>query len=269
MSEPVLLVDDLVVSRGRAPVLDELSFRVEKGENVVLLGPNGAGKTTLLQTVIGLTDPQSGRVRIKGTPREQLTKQRLATLCAYVPQENPENVPFPVRQFLSMSRYPYRTFPSGGDKGGRDVVDRVLADTGLEPLSDRPVNQLSGGERRKVMIAAALVQEPELLLLDEATTFLDPHHRQAVLDILKREHEQRDTTLFFVTHDINRAVLQGERILVLKDGSLGYDGAPDDLLDEGVLEDVYDTDLEVIRHPDTGQPMVAPTTLAPPEEDSS
>ncbi len=269
MTDPVLLVDELVVSRGRAPVLDGLSFRVAGGENVVLLGPNGAGKTTLLQTVLGLTDPQSGRIHIAGTPRDRMTKADLATLCAYVPQEHPENVPYPVRQFLSMSRYPYRTTSLSGDERGRKVVDRVLADTGLDDLSDRWVNQLSGGERRKVMIAAALVQEPELLLLDEATTFLDPHHRQAVLNILKREHEQRDTTLFFVTHDINRAVLQGERILVLTDGELHFDGSPDHLLDTGVLEEVYDTDLQSIRHPDTGQPMVAPTVLDPSDGDKS
>lgn len=267
MTEPVLLVDDLVVSRGRAPVLEHLSFTVDTGENVVLLGPNGAGKTTLLQAVMGLVDPASGRIEIGGTPREQLSDRERASVCAYVPQENPENVPFPVRQFLTMSRYPYRTFPSGGDERGRAVIERVLDDTGLEPLADRPVNQLSGGERRKVMIAAALAQEPDLLLLDEATTFLDPRHRQAVLGILKREHEHRDTTLFFVTHDINRAVLQGERILVLEDGSLSFDGPPDELLDSNVLRDVYDTDLHTLRHPDTGQAMIAPTTLTPPDDD--
>jgi iron complex transport system ATP-binding protein len=240
------------------PILRDVSFAVRDGEYLTVVGPNGAGKTSLLRCINRVVRGWQGTVNINGVSIEAFTQRELARMVAYVPQAGGRHSPFSVRETILMARYPHLTpFVSVGFRDHRFVED-ALALTGTGSLADRAMHTLSGGERQKVMLAAALAQDARILLLDEPTTFLDPRHRDVFRRVLRTINRDKGITVIEATHDLNCAVLDSHRILALRNGEIAYYGPPVDFMNNEVLMGLYERAFLFTEHPVTGQAMILP-----------
>ena len=242
-------------------VLRDVSFQLFEGEQVAVVGPNGSGKSTLLKCLNGILDSRRGSISIGGRPLVDYSPKGLARWMAYVPQTQTKRPPFTVREYLRLARYPHE---SGWFKRGHrtdETVVRAMAETGVEPLAERPLNRLSGGEYQKVLIAAALVQETPILLLDEATAFLDFKHKSDLSRLLTTLNRRQGKTILSVTHDLNHAVLESHRIIALKSGEIAFDGEVSEFMTPRVVQRVFSSRFAFAAHPATGCPIVVPRAV--------
>ncbi len=243
---------------GNAEILREISFQIERGQYVSIVGPNGAGKTTLLKMLDCLIAGGTGEVEICGIPRENWARKELARRVAFVPQADSGVIPFTVEQFLLMCRYPYLSpFASVGPKDRR-LVREAMQSTGTAAFAQRRLDTLSSGERQRVYIASALAQGAEIWLLDEPITFLDYHYQDDILSLIGLANRQFGVTIVIVTHDLNRAVLESDRILALREGRVEFFGAPGLVMTDDVLRRIYGSPLLLVDHPSNGMPMIVP-----------
>ena len=262
MTDPIIRICDYSFCLGGKAILQHISLTLERGEYLSIIGPNGAGKTTLLKCLDGIYQKGSGAIEIKGRPLEGYSRRDLAKLVSYVPQADGGSFPFMVKEFVLMGRYPYLSPFSSVSRQDKEAVFSALDLTGTAELGDRYLDTLSGGERQKVFIAAALAQGAEIILLDEPTAFLDPKHEEAIYRILGRVNRDSDATVISVTHDINHAVLVSRRILALKGGRVVFCGPSGDIIQqEGVLQEIYEKSFQFLRHPETGRPFVVPELI--------
>ncbi|MDL2227055.1 ABC transporter ATP-binding protein [Deltaproteobacteria bacterium OttesenSCG-928-M10] len=254
----MLRIEGLSFSFGRAKVLDQISFTLKAGEYLSIIGPNGAGKSTLLKCLLRLHEQgkASGDIYIKERPLGDYTQKELARLVSYVPQAGGWIPPFTVRELLRLSRYPYASSTSGLNARDYQAVERALKLTGLSDLAERYLKTLSGGQRQKAYLAAALAQETEIMLLDEPASFLDPKHSAELTSLLSDLNHNHGLTMLVVTHDLNHPLNVGGLVLVLKDGRKIYFGSQTGLIDGQVLEEAYQHHFTFLTHPGTGRPVV-------------
>ncbi len=243
---------------GGRDILKDISFTVSPGEYISVVGPNGAGKTTLLKCLNRIYTGGKGEIRINGLPLGSYSQKELARVMSYVPQADGGLLPFTVHEFVMMGRYPYLNPFSTVRAEDEEAVDSALGLTGLKDYAERTLNSLSGGERQKVFIAAALAQGAGILLLDEPVTFLDPRHQVEVHQILSRVNQESGATIISVTHDINNAFYWGDRVLVLKDGSLAFNGSPREIIERNLLKDIYGISFQFLKNPGSDKPLVIP-----------
>jgi len=253
-----LAVRDFSVSLGGQLVLDEVSFAVARGEAVAIVGPNGAGKTTLLKCLAGILGGGRGEVLLDGRPLADYTRKQLARRISYVPQADSQPVPFTVEQFVLMGRYPYLSPFSPVSEEDRRAARDAMKRTDTAQFAGRRLDTLSGGERQKVYIAAALAQGGEILLLDEPTTFLDYHHQEDICRLLRCSARDAGLTMISVTHDVNRAALENDRIVALRRGKIVFTGTPEAIMRPEVLEEIYGCRFVLVDHPRAKLPMIVP-----------
>lgn len=239
-------------------ILDDVSMTVERGQRWSVVGPNGAGKSSLLKCLVRIHQSYKGRISVDGLDARGYSNRELARLVAYVPQAGGRLPPFTVRETILMSRYPHLSHFGTMGRHDYDLVRDLLARTGIGALAERSMATLSGGERQKVFLAAALAQEAPVLLLDEPTAFLDPRHSHDIRNLLYKLNKEDEVTVIEVTHDLNAAVLDSDRIFALREGRTAFFGPPDQFLDEDVLKRLYDRSFLLGEHPVTGQPMILP-----------
>lgn len=248
------------------PILRDVSFQIRRGEYVSIVGPNGAGKTTLLKAFDRMMRGDvSGELSICGMPWQEWKQSDLAKLAAFVPQADSRVMPYTVEQFLLMCRYPYMSPFATMHANDRKVVQEAMVGTGTTAFAKRRMDTLSSGERQKVYIAAALAQGAHIWLLDEPTTFLDYHHQSDILSLMALANKEFDVTIVAVTHDLNHAVLESDRIIALHEGALAFYGTPDLIMKADVLQKIYGTSLLLVEHPKSGLPMIVPRMT--PEQD--
>jgi cobalamin transport system ATP-binding protein len=259
-NEPILEIREFSLRLGKKEILRDVSFNVCRGEYLSIVGPNGAGKTTLLKCIDRLLAGGTGSIRVFGRPLESYGRRELARRIAYVPQADARALPFTVREFVLMGRYPYLSPFSSVDREGIQAVEEALERTATGEFAERRLDTLSGGERQKVYLAAALAQQADVLLLDEPTTFLDYRHQAEIRDVLARANEESGVTIVSVTHDLNRAVLDSDRIVALRDGALAFCGPPAEIMNAGALERIYRTAFLLVDHPQTHFPVIVPGT---------
>ncbi len=231
-----------------AEILAPLDLQLAAGECLAVVGPNGAGKTTLLRLLAGLIQPSSGEVSLGGEAFGKLSRRRLARHIAYVPQIRSASISLTVEQMVTLGRFPYLSAwqfrPSAKDL---ERVGLALETVGLGALRDRRMDELSGGERQSVFIAAALAQEAEILLLDEPTTHLDARHQLEVIHLLLELRRSGEHAIVLTTHDLNLALRLADRVLALKEGQVVAAGDPEQLLAPGKLEQIFDAPFAVLR----------------------
>ena len=221
-----------------ALVLKDLSFAVRRGEFFILIGPNGSGKTTLMKTMAGILKATGG-LKLLGRPVAGFSRKALARHVAFVPQQLPMDFPFSVREVVLMGRAPHLGILGFETRADVAVADRVMAITDIPHLADRRLNCLSGGELQRVFIAKALCQEPDIILLDEPTAFLDLAHQIQVMDLLENLKQEKGITIIMVCHDLNLAAMYGDRLLLMRDGNALSLGTPNEVLTFPVLEAAY------------------------------
>jgi iron complex transport system ATP-binding protein len=257
-AEIVLEAKNFSLRLGGREILREVSFHVRRGEYVTIVGPNGAGKTTLLKCFDRLLTGGEGTLSICGKPSGLYRQRELARLIAYVPQADGRRIPFTVEQFLLMCRYPHLSPFASVGKEDRRTVREAMQRTDTAQFADRALATLSGGERQKVYIAAALAQGASIWLLDEPTTFLDYGRQSEILAIMATANRQFGITIVSVTHDLNHAVLETDRVIAIKDGGVAFNGPPAEIMRHDVLERIYGRPLLLVDHPQSGMPMIVP-----------
>ena len=230
--------EHVTVAYHQAVGIEDVSFSVEPGEFLGIIGPNGSGKTTLLRVVLGLVAPVSGRVRVLGASGHDLRQVR--SRIGYVPQRRPLDPQFPVsvREAVAMGLYPtLRAFrrPTADD---RRRVEGVLAAVGLLDTADHVAGHLSGGQQQRLLIARALVQEPQILLLDEPTSAVDVATRSAIVELVRRLHADRKLTTLYVTHDVNEVLPCVDKVLYINRTVRAF-GSCADILNRETLESLY------------------------------
>lgn len=234
-------------ARGRE-ILAPLDLTLDEGACVAVIGPNGAGKTTLLRLIVGVLAPTRGDALWRGRPMPALHRLDRARRIAYVPQLRPARVPLTAREVVLLGRYPHHSrWRLGPTVDDLRMVERSLARVELAHLAARPLDELSGGERQGVYLAAALAQQAELLLLDEPTTHLDPHHQLRIARVLADLTAEGRHTILFTTHDLNLASAVADRIVALDRGRLAASGSPGEVLTAEVLGRLYDAPFAVER----------------------
>lgn len=255
---PPLQLEHFSYSIGGKTILRDVSLTVNRGEYLSIVGPNGAGKTTLLKCIQQLIPGGEGTIKVKGRPVKTYSPRELARFVAYVPQADGRIFPFTVEQFVTLGRYPYLSPFLSIDAEGQQVVRTAMELTGVERFVGRTMDTLSGGERQKVYLAAAVAQNPEILLLDEPTTFLDYRHQREIQEVLARLRENSHLTILSVTHDLNRAVLESDRILALREGVVVFQGSPQEIMRPEVLQSIYQCSFLLVNHPQARIAMIVP-----------
>jgi iron complex transport system ATP-binding protein len=241
-------------SNGDRPfVLEDVSFELKEGELLGILGPNGAGKSTLLRLLIKAITPRAGKILLGGTPLEELDRMEVARRAAWVPQELDSLFVLTVEEMVRLGRF-CRTGAWGRlGREDRRQVERALEETDLLALRHRPVSHLSGGERRRVLLARALAQEPNVLLLDEPTAHLDPGHQAGLVSVVDRLRQERGLAVVAILHDVSLALSWCPTVLLLKEGRVRAQGATVPVVTPDTLRDVYGLD-SVVFSPTPGQP---------------
>lgn len=257
--DPLVEIQGLNAKIDTVPVLKDVTFRLFPGEYVSLVGPNGSGKTSLLRCMNKMLPAVSGRIKLGGKPLEEYSQRRLARITGYLPQSMHVLFPQTVYEFVALGRYVYLNWL--GQLSGRDieVVEQTLNLCGLSELATRDLSTLSGGERQLVFVAAALVQEPRLLLLDEPTTYLDPLYQARIHGLLERLRRESGITIFAATHDVNAGAIVADRVLGLKAGAVCFDGRPADFMQPDVLRNLYEREFTLVAHPVNGIGMIVPS----------
>ncbi len=268
----------------RPDFLGPISISVSAGQYWAIVGPNGAGKSTLIRLMAGLTTPHHGDVLLSITPLlnkeragggrtdihhsrheslRHLSPRRRAQIIAYVPQRSPGDIDLSVREVVLLGRFPHRSLGLFESPEDFRIADRAMETTGTLAFADRPLTTLSGGEAQRVHVAAALAQEPQVLLLDEPTASLDLQHQLAIFRILRDRAALDGLAVVVVTHDINLAARFCAHILLLHDGKSVATGSPEEVLTPGVLESVYGVPLAALTSADDpDRPWLVPRTPA-------
>ena len=234
----------------RSDFLGPVSLRIGRGECWAIVGPNGAGKSTLLRLMAGLLRPRSGEIEFTGTSLSRLRPRDRARKIAFLPQQAHGDLDFRVGDYVLMGRYPHRSFGLFESADDHRFAAEAMSRTRTTEFAERPLATLSGGEAQRVHLAAALAQQPELLLLDEPTASLDLQHQLAVFSILRDQSMCGGPAVVVVTHDVNLAAAYCSRVLVLHDGKAVANGPPVEVLTPAVLEPVYGVQLGTLSFPE-------------------
>ena len=251
--------DDLVVRYPRASrdALSGVSFEVPAGTLTAVVGPNGSGKSTLVRCLIGRISPRSGGILVDGVDVGAIPRRELATRVAVVTQREELAFPATAAEYVALGRFPHLGDWRALGERDRAAVQRAASLAGVEPLLDRAVDSLSGGEWQRVRLARALAQEGEAIVLDEPTTFLDIAHEMAAFELLARLARDGQAVLL-VSHQLNLVARFADRIVLLHDGAVAASGTPNDVMQASILERVYDWPLVVTRDPAVGAPALLP-----------
>jgi iron complex transport system ATP-binding protein len=238
-------------------VLQDVSFQVRKGAFVGVIGPNGSGKTTLLKILYRLLTPQRGEVLFDHLSLKKMSRGEIAKKIAVVAQEAYPAFPFRVIEMVLMGRSPYLGHLMFESPKDLEIAKRAMEWTEILPISQRPIDELSGGERKRVYIARALAQEPEVILLDEPTTNLDIHHQVESLDLVLSLNREKGLTILMASHDLNLASEYCDRLILLQHGKIFHMGPPEEVMTRENIEKVYGCQVWVDRNPVSGMPRVS------------
>ena len=262
VAAPLLVVEGLSVEYGdgltRIRALDSASLTVRSGEVVALVGPNGSGKTTLIHAIAGAVKPTSGHVLLKDRDVATMRPGDLARIASVLPQEPRLPAAFSALECVVMGRTPYLGLLQTERSEDFDIVRNAMVATDTWRFAGRLMGQLSGGERQRVVLARSLAQETPVLLLDEPTAHLDVGQQAMTLALVQREARRSGKAVLAVVHDLTLAG-QCDRVVVLSEGKVIADGPPKDVIRRELLSAVYGLDAHILLHPDTGDPVVAPS----------
>lgn len=222
MNNPVLLIENLSFSFGTTNVLNDISFKIEKGDFVALVGPNGAGKTTLIKVILGLENNYLGQIKLFGIDAKQFSDWNKV---GYLPQRvNTFNPLFPatVKEVVGLGLLSQKSYPKKFNKDDADKIESMLEFLGVTDLKNRPIAELSGGQQQRVFLARALVSNPEFLIMDEPSTALDPETRDNFFKLIEKLNKEKGTTIVMITHDTTQVGQYANELLYLDNKIIFY-----------------------------------------------
>lgn len=251
----MLQISALRAGYGEKMVLHEVSLRVESGKVLSVIGPNGCGKSTLLRCAAGLLKPHGGSVEIGGADVFSLEARERARRIALLPQNFEGGRDLGVEEMVLLGRTPHLPPYGTPSKNDLEIARRALENVGATPFAMRRIGQLSGGERQRVLLARALAQQPQILLLDEPISNLDIRFQCEILDLARRLAKTENLAVVAVLHQINLASAIADEMLLLNEGHVIAHGAPEFVMTQENLESVYQTPLRIAPHPRSGRPQ--------------
>ncbi|MFA5928110.1 MAG: ABC transporter ATP-binding protein [Candidatus Margulisiibacteriota bacterium] len=251
----MLKVEKISVAYDGKDIIKELSFSIKAGEIVGVIGPNGAGKSTLVRAISRILQPQKGCIKYYDQDVYKTPAKLIAKSISVVPQATALDFDYRVYNLVLMGRIPHLGLFEPEKCSDLEIVEQAMKMTGVWELRNRFFNELSGGERQQVIVAKALAAQPSFLVLDEPTSHLDIKHQIEILDLVKSLNRQDQLTALIVLHDINLAAAYCQRLLVLKDGQLFFDGLPKDFITLENLDNVYGVQVKEILN-SAGQPWI-------------
>lgn len=258
-----LSVEKLTVDVADKTILQDVSLVFPHGKITSVIGPNGAGKSTLLKAAAGINSNYKGKVLVDGENIKRINRSKLARTLAVLPQGMQIPNDITVERLVDYGRFPYRSwFRRGNPQEDQDAVEWAMSVTRVQHLRKQQVSSLSGGERQRAWIAMALAQKPQILLLDEPTTYLDIAHQLEVLEVVKKINKDWGMTVIMVLHDLNQAAKYSHELVVVKDRGIFAQGAPRDVLTPKFLSDVFGVKAVPYRS-ETGDVILNPVAVMP------
>lgn len=239
-------------------VVSNLSLEVEAGQLVSIIGPNGSGKSTLLKTLSRYLKPKSGLVYLEKEAMEKMDIKEIAKKISTLSQHNRSPEDITVRELIYYGRMPHKKWYQPKNQEDEKIIEWAIRHTSLRGFEDNRVMSLSGGERQRVWIAMALAQRPQVLLLDEPTTYLDICHQLEVMELVQALNRELNLTVIMVLHDLNHAAKYSHRVVVMKDGALVAEGAPAQVLTEALIQTVYNVEVCIRRDFPDGELVIHP-----------
>lgn len=238
-------VSNASFSYGKTEVFNKLSFSVKTGQILCLLGPNGTGKSTLIKCLAKIMPLSSGTVCIDGIDIKRLSRKAFARKIAYIPQSSNPIFPFLVRDMVVMGRTPHKGFFTSPERSDYLLVTKVLNNLGIGHLEYKNCTELSGGERQLVLFATAIVQEPQILLLDEPTSHLDFGNQMKVLQVI-RGFAGKGISIIMATHSPEQAFLSGDLAAILKNGEISAWGTPNEVITEQNISSAFGIEVKIL-----------------------
>lgn len=263
MTRPLYHASDLTAGYGDSRVLHGLNFSIHHGTRLALIGPNGAGKTTLLRLLAGDLAPQTGTLDMEQKPLAQWPRRERARRIAFVPPSMECGASMMVGEFVALGRTPYASAWSRLTEQDFNAIDHALRVMDLHDHAQHDIHELSEGEKHRTMIALGLAQEPDILLLDEPTAHLDIRHAWHAMELIEELHQRLSMSIVLTSHDLNITAAFCSELFLMDEGKVVATGAPERVLDEDLLTDVYGYPVRVDIDPDTGTRRVFPIRRKP------
>lgn len=245
----ILEIENLATGYDEKRISEDLSYCFAKGSITSIIGPNGCGKTTLLKTIARILPMYSGKIYLQAKEINQYSTKEIAQRLSILSQSADSQIDLSVFDLVSFGRYPYQTGWRSLTKKDEEKIQWALELTGLIELARESVVNLSGGQRQRVWIAMALVQDTELLLLDEPTTYLDPAHQLEILNVLKEINQTQGKTIVMTIHDINLASRFSDRLIAMKEGRIIKTGEASEVITKDVLAELFDIEAQIVFEP--------------------
>jgi iron complex transport system ATP-binding protein len=256
--ERIYDIENIIFGYGEKNILKGIELKVKKGDFIGILGPNGCGKSTLLKNMIGYLKHTEGTIKIKGKSIDKMNPMELAKIVGFIPQKSEFVMDITVYDMIQMGRFPHlKSKWSGYSTKDKEITEKVIERLNLKKFKRRMISSLSGGEFQMVMLGRALVQEPEIILLDEATSNLDINHSAEFMGIVKELTVNEGLTAVSILHDINLASAYCTEIAFIKDGKIKYFNTPIKIIKKEILNDIYKIEPKIIND-EAGNVYVVP-----------
>lgn len=247
----------LQIGYGDYVVVDDLDIHLKKGEITTIIGPNGSGKSTVLKALTRLLKYRKGSVYLDSRDLLQFGSKELARCVGVLPQKHLAPPDFKVRDLIGFGRMPYQSWYRKNSKEDEKIIDWAMKATGVYKLKDKSINECSGGEAQRVWIATVLTQQPEIMFLDEPTTYLDISHQLETMRLVKRLNRESGIGVVMVLHDLSQALEVSDHIVVVKEGRKYSEGRPEEVITEKMMWEVYHVECDIVWVDGRTAPLIA------------
>lgn len=239
------------------PVIKDVNWNIQVGEFWGIIGPNGSGKTTLLNLLSGVEKPDCGEILLAGRPLTSYSRRMLSRKIAVLQQDGLPRLSYPVQQVLEMGRFPYQNW-LGQESGGHAeaLIRNIIKRLDLEGLEEKPLHVLSGGQRQRVALGKVMAQQPQIVLLDEPTTYLDIRYQMQFMELVASWQRTENLTVVAVLHDLNLAALYCDKLLALQEGKVVGSGEPKQMITPDKVRSWFGVDSYLVFHPDKDVPQL-------------
>lgn len=261
-----IAIEKLTLGYGAAPVLDNLSLDIPRGQITVLAGPNGCGKSTLLRAIRRLHKAVSGRVLLDDLDIAALSGKTLARQIGLLAQSPSAPEDMTAEELVRLGRYPHQSMMQPWSADDAAALDRAMAGTGVSHLRKRRLGSLSGGQLQRVWIAMVLAQESEVICFDEPINHLDMSHQIECLDLVRHLNREEGRTIVLVLHDLNLAARYADKLVFVHDGAVAAQGSPEELMTDSLIRQVFGVEAMIITDPVHARPLCIPIRQADPDQ---
>lgn len=251
-----MIADHIAVSYDKVAIIDNLSIDLPSGAMTTIIGANGSGKSTLLKALTRIHPIQKGHIYLDGEAIDKLPTKEVAKRLALLPQILEATEGITVFDLVSYGRFPHQKYLGNLTPQDREKIYWAMEETGITSFANLAVDSLSGGQRQRVWIAMALAQDTDTIFLDEPTTYLDMNHQLEVLELLQRLNQKQHKTIIMVLHDLNLSSRFSDVLIAMKDGTIKYQGTPEEIMTPSILEDIFGVKAAIIPDPDTKKPIL-------------